>query len=219
MKRNVYLWICPSDWELVLTNRAPSRILSFAGEHTRPPVRQNFTFCKFLSKDSPWIDPDQSQAGLHPSLPDSLLHHVAGGEKTVVETPGHGGLGVGLDEAVEGHLPPLLGGQVEGGGGDGGGARQAGHRHLQGFPIDVSFWVKSVLWGILDATHADGVSPLSRPSRQGQEVHGILAQEPLTQEPLYFRLWTIMIDCVENKDSPLLFPCSVQTMILIATSF
>ena len=200
-----------------------------------------------MSKNSPWIDPDQSQAGLHPSLPDSLLHHVAGGEKTVVETPGHGGLGVRLDEAVEGHLPPLLGGQVEGGdggdddddddddgddddinllgsqveggGGDGGGARQAGHRHLQGFPIDVSFWVKSVLWGILDATHADGVSPLSRPSRQGQEVHGILAQEPLTQEPLYFRLWTIMIDCVENKDSPLLFPCSVQTMILIATSF
>ena len=169
MKRNVYLRICPSDWELVSTNRAPSRILSFAGEHTRPPVRQNLPFCKFLSKNSPWIDPDQSQAGLHPSLPDLLLHHVAGGEKTVVETPGHGGLGVGLDEAVEGHLPPLLGGQVEGGdggdddddddddgddddinllgsqvegwGGDGGGARQAGHRHLQGFPIGVSFWV------------------------------------------------------------------------------
>ena len=50
MKRNVYLWICPSDWELVSTNRAPSRILSFAGEHTRPPVRQNLPFANSCQK-------------------------------------------------------------------------------------------------------------------------------------------------------------------------
>ena len=87
---------------------------------------------------APRIHPYQGEAGLCASLPDHLLHHIPGSQKTVVEAPGYDGLGVGLNEAVEGDLPALLGRQVEGGRGDGGRAGQAGHCHLKvgRFPVN-----------------------------------------------------------------------------------
>ena len=80
---------------------------------------------------APRIHPYQGEAGLSASFPNHLLHHIPSGQKAVVEAPGYDGLGVGLNEAVEGNLPALLGRQVEGGRGDGGRAGQAGHCHLK----------------------------------------------------------------------------------------